>query len=128
MPGVGTKRGAVLLAHGSRDRSAGVEAGRLCRELASANPEWRFQAAYLKGSPSLSEAVERLAARGCQAISVLPLLVFSGRHVREHIPALVAAEKSRRPGLRIELMPHLGRLPGFPAMIAKVLTGSAEAE
>ncbi len=111
------RRGIILLAHGSRDPEADEEARGLCRILAEARPYWEIAAAYLNREPALSEAVEGLLKRGCGRIEVFPLLVFRGKHAREDIPALIAAEKAKRPELSLVLHPHLTRLTGFPSLL-----------
>jgi len=123
MPGTkkNAQRGIVLIAHGSRDPGAEAEGRRLRAALAKARPSCAFALAYLNREPSLSAAVEALCEKGCGRIEVFPLLVFQGKHAGNDLPALVAREKSRRPGLPLRLRPHLSKLQGFATLLARSL-------
>ena len=66
--------------------------------------------AYLEiNSPSISQAIERAIRRGAREVRVVPYFVLSGRHVSEHIPAIIRqARKRHGPKVTIGLRPYLG--------------------
>ena len=70
----------------------------------------RVACAYLEiACPSIPEAIDRAVAGGAREVRVLPYFVLSGRHVKEHIPSLVAAARRKhRRRARIILCPYLG--------------------
>ena len=117
--------GAVLLGHGSREPGTLAEILALKAELASAAPEWRFAHAFLNQEPSIATAVDALAAAGCTAIRVLPLLVFTGKHILEDVPGEIDRLREVYPAIRFERTPHLFKLPGFPALFTNALKASA---
>jgi sirohydrochlorin cobaltochelatase len=128
MDSAGIALGVVLLAHGSSNSETDAEAKRLGSALALQRPEWAVAVAYLNGTPSLGQAVAWLKERGSRRISVSPLLVFTGKHVREDIPSILAAERSRHPETPLTLLPHLSALPGFPQWLAQELDQAASAD
>ena len=75
--------------------------------------------AYLEISgPSIPDAIEEAISEGAREVRILPYFVLSGRHIREHIPGIVSAEKKRwGKKARIVLCPYLG----FDERIAAVV-------
>jgi sirohydrochlorin cobaltochelatase len=123
--------GAVVLGHGSREPGAEAEIRSLVAALSLAEPEWRFAHAFLNQEPSLETAVAGLARAGCSVIRVLPLLVFTGKHVLEDIPNEVERLRSLHPFIVFEIEPYLSRLSGFTGLVleglrADVLDNPAE--
>ena len=113
--------GAVLLGHGSSAPGAEAEIKALVAALSLAEPEWRFAHAFLNQEPSLEIAVGALAKAGCSVIRVLPLLVFTGKHVAEDIPNEIERLREIHPFIHFELEPHLSRLPGFSGVVLEGL-------
>lgn len=117
--------GAVLLGHGSSAPGAEAEIRALVAALSLAEPEWRFAHAFLNQEPSLEAAVGGLAKAGCSVIRVLPLLVFTGKHVREDIPNEIERLRGIHPFIHFELEPYLSRLPGFSSLVLEGLRADA---
>lgn len=118
-------QGAVLLGHGSREPGTEAEIRELADTLRHAAPAWHFTHAFLNQEPKLDGAVEALAREGCRTIRVLPLLVFTGRHMLEDVPAEITRLRALHPETDIRLERHLYRLPGFAALLAQTLTLNA---
>ena len=107
----GAARALLLVAHGSRRAAANAEVAALARRLAAtAGEAWPLvRHAFLElGEPDIPAGLDACAAAGARAIAVVPYFLAAGRHVREDLPALVAAARTRHPGIDIQLRPHLG--------------------
>jgi sirohydrochlorin cobaltochelatase len=117
--------GAVLLGHGSSVPGVEDEIRALTAALTLAEPEWRFAPAFLNREPSLEAAVNDLARAGCSIIRVLPLLVFTGKHVLEDIPREIERLREIHPFVTFELEPWLSRLPGFAGLVLEGLRADA---
>jgi sirohydrochlorin cobaltochelatase len=117
--------GAVLLGHGSREPESRAEIRALQAELASALPDWRFTYAFLNQEPTLENAVNGLVAAGCSRVRVLPLLVFTGKHVLEDVPREIERLQGVYPRVHFERAPHLHNLSGFSALLTGALQESA---
>ena len=113
--------GVVLLGHGSREPGTVSEIRDLGRRMAEALPDTRFEHAFLNQEPSLAAAVETLVRAGCDAIRVIPLLVFVGKHLLEDVPSEIARLQALYPRVRLERTPHLFGLPGFPELLTACL-------
>jgi len=66
--------------------------------------------AYLEiASPSIAEAVDFWVRKKPAEIRVLPYFVLGGRHVKSHIPEIIAAARKKHGrGSKIILCPYLG--------------------
>ncbi len=110
----------ILLAHGSRTEAAFAEmqdlAGRMAalRERSPAGNAWKIRGAFLSLTPpDLARAVADAIADGAREVRILPLFLFSGKHVLTDIPDQVEALRARHPGISIALLDPIGRQKGF---------------
>ena len=117
--------GAILLGHGSREPGTTAEIKALVAKLASSTPAWHFAHAFLNQEPVLETAVTELVNAGCTHIRVLPLLVFTGKHILEDVPSEIERLQALHPTVHLEREPHLFQLPGFSALLTDVLKESA---
>lgn len=103
-------RAVVLAGHGSRTRGFSAAMRRVARDLAADGGFGRIICAYLEiARPSIAEAIDRAVAAGAAEVRVLPYFVLSGRHVKEHFPAIAAAARKKHGRrARIILCPYLG--------------------
>jgi sirohydrochlorin cobaltochelatase len=59
-------------------------------------------------SPTLVEAGARMAAQGCTQVTVVPLFLGAGGHVRKDLPLLLQQLGEQHPGVRWTLSPAVG--------------------
>jgi sirohydrochlorin cobaltochelatase len=103
------KRGIVLFAHGSRDPAWGEPVQKLAGIVARRDPEASVVTAFLEHfPPPLEDAVATLAARGVADITVVPVFIAQGGHLKQDLPRIVAAIRETHPGLSIRLAPAMG--------------------
>lgn len=118
----------VLVAHGSRRPAANDEVAALAERLArlAAGRFDRVRHAFLEAAaPSVAEAVDACVTAGADRVTLLPYFLAAGRHVTADLPALVAAARSRHPGVELRLLPHLGGTDVLPALLLEVALGEA---
>jgi sirohydrochlorin cobaltochelatase len=114
----------ILLAHGSRTRETLEEMRHLASrtEALVAGRGYRVLGAFLSLTPpDLPQAIRQAAAQGAQEICILPLFLFSGKHVLGDIPDQVEALRKTHPDLRLELREPIGQHPGFARFLASAL-------
>jgi sirohydrochlorin cobaltochelatase len=109
------------MGHGSREAATEAEIKELCATLSAADPAGRYAHAFLNSEPKMGAAVASLVEAGCTHITVLPLLVFIGRHMIDDVPAEIARLREHYPAVTFTLEPYLFRLPGFATLIAQTL-------
>jgi len=113
----------VLLAHGSRDPlwRKPIEAVQ-ARLMAQQRP---VCCAYLElCPPDLDTAIAQLAANGATHITIAPLFLGAGRHVREDLPRKAAALARRFPQVQLHLLPPVGEDERLIALLAQIAGGN----
>ncbi|MFG2929430.1 sirohydrochlorin chelatase [Streptomyces achromogenes] len=125
---------ALLIAgHGTRD-DAGAEAFRdFVRELGRRHPDLPVAGGFIELSPPpLGEAVAELVERGVRRFAAVPLMLVSAGHAKGDIPAALAREKERHPGISYTygrpLGPHPALLSVLERRLDEVLGGADRAE
>jgi sirohydrochlorin cobaltochelatase len=114
----------ILLAHGSRTPETLEEMKDLASrtEALVAGRGYRVLGAFLSLTPpDLPQAVSRAAALGAREIRILPLFLFSGKHVLGDIPDQVEALRKSHPDLLLELRDPIGQHPDFANFLALAL-------
>ncbi|MFF7165489.1 sirohydrochlorin chelatase [Streptomyces sp. NPDC008086] len=114
---------ALLIAgHGTRDE-AGAEAFReFVRELGRRHPELPVSGGFLAlSSPPLGEAVAELVGRGVRRFAAVPLMLVSAGHAKDDLPAALAHEKERHPGISYAYGRPLGPHPALLSVLERRL-------
>jgi sirohydrochlorin cobaltochelatase len=114
---------ALLIAgHGTRDE-AGAEAFRsFVRELGRRHPELPVAGGFIELSPPpLGDAVGELVERGVRRFAAVPLMLVSAGHAKGDIPAALAREKERHPGISYTYGRPLGPHPSLLAVLERRL-------
>lgn len=95
------KRAILIVAHGSREIPAQQEFKKLVGKYRKRHPGWKIAHAFLElAEPSIPRALESLAATSNE-ILVLPLFLFAAKHVRKHIPEILAAFRKTHPKVKL---------------------------
>ena len=101
--------GLVLFAHGARDPRWAEPFERLRERVAKASPETRVVLAYLEFmTPDFDAAATALCAAGCHAITLVPIFLGQGGHVRKDLPGLLQGAAARHPGCEFRLADAAG--------------------
>lgn len=105
-------RGIVLFAHGARDPEWAHPFERIRDRIRASRPECPIELAYLDFmSPTLDEAVAALALEGASSITVFPLFMAQGGHLKDDLPRMVEALRQSHPHLPICMEAALGDVP-----------------
>ena len=120
-----TPTGIVLFAHGSRDAQWAAPLLAIEATLRQARPEQAIRLAYLEiGQPDLISALASLYESGVKHITLLPVFLGVGKHLRQDLPALVEQAQRTYPDLRIALLPALGEHPLFANWVTTEVLGA----
>lgn len=112
----------ILFAHGARDARWAEPFQDIAARMRARHPTWQVELAYLElMQPNLSAAVAAIAVNGYQAITVAPLFLARGGHLREDFPKLLAAVSAEYPALTINTTDALGDSPQMREAIANWL-------
>ena len=112
----GRTRGLVVVGHGTADPVGAEETRRVAALVAGMLPDVAVELGFLEViGPSIGEALERLAARGCTEVVAAPLLLFTAGHARRDVPEAVC-DGAMRAGLIVRQADALGCHPDLLAL------------
>lgn len=99
----------VLFAHGARDPGWAEPFRRIQARLRAACPDAAVELAFLESMrPDLAEAVAQLADAGVSRMTVVPLFLAQGGHLKEDLPRLVAGIRQAHPAVAIRVTAAIG--------------------
>ena len=105
-------RGIVLFAHGARDPEWARPFERIRDRVRSSRPECPIELAYLEVmAPTLEEAIASLAGEGASSITVFPLFMAQGGHLKHDLPKILDAIRQTHPNLPLSLETAIGEVP-----------------
>ena len=121
----------LLAAHGTRDQAGVAAFAALAKRVAALAAPTRVAGGFIELSPPpLRDAVAILAGTDLHLVAV-PLMLVAASHAKGDIPAALARERTRHPGLRWTyarpLGPHPALLNLLAARISAVAQGPAPA-
>jgi sirohydrochlorin cobaltochelatase len=120
-------RGIVLFAHGARDPEWARPFEEIRDRVRASRPEYPIALAYLEiMAPTLEEAIAALIAEGASAITVFPLFMAQGGHLKEDLPRILASIRASQPHVPISLESAIGEVPEILAAIAQWVLAKAE--
>jgi sirohydrochlorin cobaltochelatase len=120
---VKTRSALVLFAHGSRDARWAEPFQTIQQKLAARKPGATIAIAFLElMSPSLPDAVDRLAASGHKRVMIAPLFMGQGAHLRRDVVNIVAELRERHPGLDLAILPAAGEAEEVLEAVTQWLT------
>ncbi|VVE43599.1 cobalamin biosynthesis protein CbiX [Pandoraea aquatica] len=103
------KPDVVLFAHGSRDPRWAEPFERLRDKLIAQRPDAGVRLAFLElMTPNLADAVADLVSQGSNNITVVPVFLGQGGHVRRDLPVLVDACRAAHPGVELQVSAAVG--------------------
>ena len=108
----------VLFAHGARDPEWAEPFKKIQRAVAE-RTRARVELAFLElMPPSLEKAISQLAEAGVNRITLFPLFLAQGGHLKQDLPRLIGEVEKRHPDLAVEVTPALGEIGSILDAIA----------
>jgi sirohydrochlorin cobaltochelatase len=79
------------------------------------------ECAYLElSTPNLASACASLLARGVTTITIVPLFLGVGKHVRHDLPQMMAELNELHPKVVFECQPAVGEHPDLLDLLARI--------
>ena len=100
--------GLILFAHGSRDSQWRKPFESILEQLQKDNSQVSILAFLECMEPSLSEAIDTLVIQGIKKITVVPVFLAVGSHVRKDLPLLLEQAQQKHPALQIQASAAIG--------------------
>ena len=116
-------QGLILFAHGARDARWAAPFEAVAMRVRAARPDVQVRLAFLEFmSPDLASAGAELVAAGCAHITILPMFLGAGGHVRKDLPLLLDAMRAEHPQVHFALQTAVGEIDSVAdAMAAAAL-------
>jgi sirohydrochlorin cobaltochelatase len=116
----------ILFAHGARDPQWAEPFERLRATLLNLAPNTDVELAYLElMQPDLLGATAALAARGATAISVVPVFMAQGGHLKRDLPLKIEEVRAVHPAIRFSLQPAIGESQAVLDAMARHIAATA---
>ena len=99
----------LLFAHGARDPGWAEPFRRIASRLRAAQPGLRVELAFLElMKPDLADAVALLAGAGIDRITLVPLFLAQGGHLKEDLPKLLNTIRKQHSSITIDITAAIG--------------------
>lgn len=113
------KSAIVLFAHGARDSQWAEPFRKMQSMVREKKPGVPVELAFLElMQPSLDEAIADLAARGIKNISVIPLFMAQGGHLKQDLPRKLEQIRRHHPAISFRISAPIGEAQAILAAIA----------
>jgi sirohydrochlorin cobaltochelatase len=115
----------ILFAHGARDPEWAQPFKKIKRALEARQPGVTVELAFLElMEPALADAVAKLANAGHPSITIAPLFMAQGGHLKNDLPKILDALRADYPETEITLLPAIGDVDAILDAIAGWLVGA----
>lgn len=109
----------VLFGHGARDPEWANPMRRAREYLLASTAALRVELAFLEFiEPPLAETIDRLVDSGVIRITVIPMFLAQGGHLKKDVPVLIEAARLRHPGCDIRQALAVGEVDAVVAAMA----------
>lgn len=115
-------QGLILFAHGARDAAWAAPFDAIAALVRQRQPAWQVRVAFLDlMRPTLGEAAAALAQGGCTRVTVRPMFLGTGGHLRRDLPPMLADLRRAHPGIAFELHEAIGEEAAVHAAMAEAI-------
>ena len=99
----------VLFAHGARDPEWAEPFRRIQTAIRMRRANAAVELAFLEFmQPPLAETIAKLVGNGHHRITIAPLFMAQGGHLRNDLPKLLDSVRTHNPDIEITLLPAVG--------------------
>lgn len=114
------KSAIILFAHGARDPQWAEPFRKMQERIGAQAPGVQVELAFLEGmAPSLEEAAGRVAAAGATRVSLIPLFMAQGGHLKQDLPRIIERLRQRHPELQLQVSPAIGEVDAILDAISR---------
>jgi len=114
------QRNLILFAHGARDPEWARPLEALRERVTVLAPDCVVTLAYLEFmSPGLIDAATAQVRAGANDITIVPVFLAQGGHLKRDLPLMVAELRAAHPAVTITVLPAIGEQPAVVEAIAR---------
>ena len=116
--------GTILFAHGSRDPQWREPFEDILKKMQTLSTVPTSLAFLECMTPTLEQAIDDMVGAGVKQITVVPVFLAVGSHVRKDLPILLEAARLKHPDLRLQASAAIGEQPAIQEAIAAFALGA----
>jgi sirohydrochlorin cobaltochelatase len=110
--------GTILFAHGSRDPQWREPFEGILKKMQTLSTAPTSLAFLECMTPTLEQAIDDMVGAGVKQITVVPVFLAVGSHVRKDLPILLEAARLKHPDLELQASAAIGEQPAIQEAIA----------
>lgn len=115
----------VLFAHGARDAQWSEPFRAIRDSVATRRPDLTVQLAFLElMEPRLADCVAQLVAGGHRRVTIAPLFLAQGGHLKQDLPRMLKQLGNQHPEAAITVLPPIGEVSELLGAISDWLVDS----
>jgi sirohydrochlorin cobaltochelatase len=116
----------ILFAHGARDAPWSEPFRAIRQAVAARRPDLTVELAFLEMmEPKLGDCVARLVRDGHQRVTIAPLFLAQGGHLKKDLPRLLKDVQEKHPAADVTVLPPIGEVTELLNAISEWLVNSA---
>ena len=116
----------VLFAHGARDAQWSDPFRAIRQAVIAARPDLTVELEFLEQmQPPLDDCIAQLVESGHNRITVAPLFLAQGGHLKKDLPRLLRDLGAKHPAAKIDVLPPIGEVTELLNAISEWLVNSA---
>jgi sirohydrochlorin cobaltochelatase len=120
------KKSLILFAHGARDPNWAEPFKRLRALTQASLPEVAVELAFLElMTPDLPQLAAQQIADGAQQVTIVPVFLGQGGHVRRDLPVLIEQLRRDHPGVNFQVAAAAGEDDGVLQALAQYCISSS---
>ncbi|MFM2407411.1 MAG: Sirohydrochlorin ferrochelatase [Pseudomonadota bacterium] len=101
----------VLFAHGARDPEWAQPFEKMRAQIQARVSDTPVMLAFLElMQPTLSDAISTLEKQGAQHLTLIPMFLARGGHLKNDLPKLIAQIQAQHPTLTLHVSPAIGEV------------------
>ncbi|MDH2919119.1 MAG: CbiX/SirB N-terminal domain-containing protein [Sideroxydans sp.] len=101
----------VLFAHGARDPEWAQPFEKMRAQIQTRVSDTPVVLAFLElMQPTLGDAIANLEKQGVQQLTLIPMFLARGGHLKNDLPKLIAQIQTQHPNLTLSLSPAIGEV------------------
>ena len=106
---IDTQSSIILFAHGARDPEWARPIEALLATIMERHPDARARTAFLEFmSPTLETAIDDCVASGSRHITIVPVFLAQGGHLKRDVPHMMERARTRHPGVILHVTGAIG--------------------
>lgn len=99
----------ILFAHGARDPEWAQPFHKIRAHLRQSLPDTPVIVAFLDHmQPTLANVIAQLAAEGTSSVTLIPMFLARGGHLKHDLPGLLSGIQQQYPDLNLHISPAIG--------------------